>query len=346
MTYNVDNFMVPQYGQYNPYFPPAPYGFAPVCPTPSAPPKEELLSPLYPDLQKLYPRAPAIQPNQPPAVQPYQAPVVQIYQPPVVQPQQYVYLPPAAYLPPKPILTQSMHNQTKELLTKAHELAGSILKRERAPAFAPQQVRAVPQAQIPFRNPIHIDLADRSWKMFNNETHVHHHYHEENKSKKKKDDVALRLIVGLIGLTAALATAFFVGKAIAERDELKDEVLSYDDLKTRWDLHKSLYDDSYQLLVNRVVQRSDLILQRRQTSKTQKIALLVFGFMAGGAAFAGAVIASAPLMMLGVGIGAGVGVGAMFKLGYYMFSKRDEKDAKEIDRSLVELQDNVPLGLV
>ena len=338
MTYNLDNFMVSQYGQYNPYMPAAPGGFAPVYPPPSAPPEEEILSPLYPDLQKLYFQPPAVQPHQPLVVQPQQPPV---------QPQQYAYIPPAAYLPPpKPLLTQSMHNQTKELLAKAHEVSGSILKRARPPEFAPHAVRAAPHAQARYMNPIHIDLADRSWKMFNNETHVHHHYQEGRESKEKRNNVALRMIVGFIGLTAALATAFFVGKAMAERDELKDEVLGYDDLKTRWDIHKPYYDESYQLLVNRVVQRSDFILQRRQTSKAQKIALLVFGFIAGGAAFAGAVIASAPLMMLGLGIGAAVGVGAMFKLGYYLFSKRDEKDAKEIDRSLVELQDNQPLGLV
>lgn len=81
----------------------------------------------------------------------------------------------------------------------------------------------------------------------------------------------------------------------------------------------------------------DILAQRNQTNRTHKIALLVFSFIGGGTAIAGAIVGSTPLMLTAVAIGTAVSIAGLFKLGYSCFSTRDQKDAEAIERHLVDL---------
>jgi hypothetical protein len=86
----------------------------------------------------------------------------------------------------------------------------------------------------------------------------------------------------------------------------------------------------------------DAILQREQRDRVHKVALLVFAFITGGAAFAGALIGSSGLMLLGGVVGTCVGVIAMFKLGYACFSKQDQREAESLADDLRELNQLPP----
>jgi hypothetical protein len=294
----------------------------------TAPPADAFVpKPLYPDLSQFTPVVNGVPP-------------VPVYSNPV-QPQPFVYLSPQVMTPPKPILTRAIHDATLGLLSKANELTGAFLDRPtpRPPAYAPQAVHPVPVSKKgrSFMPPVNIDLSDRSWHMFNNNQERHVHYHQGEKKDETKDDKTTRVIVGLIGLTVAFVTAFFVGKAVAEGEEAHEDASSFEELKDSWNTNKQYYDEGYRNLVDRVVKRMDGFLERKQTNRTHKIALLIFGLIAGGTAFAGALLGSGALMVTGAGIGAVASVIALYKLGYAFFSTLNKKDAQAIDDAMGQL---------
>lgn len=259
---------------------------------------------------------------------------------PVPQPQ-YSYYAPVA---PKPVLTKAIHIQTEKLLAKASEMSASILygNVQNPPSYNPQYLQPVAPKTAPTYN---FDFSDKSWKMFNNETHVHHHHHHGEESDKK-DDTGTRVLVGVIGLVVAGVAAFFIGKAIAQGEDAAEENQSVEDLKTRWDINKICYEADYQATVDSIIGRMDALSERNQTNRIHKIALLVFGFIGGGTAVAGAIIGSGALMATAGAIGAFVAIAALFKLGYTCFSTRDQKDAQAIEKNLIDLNYMQPAVVV
>ncbi len=249
-------------------------------------------------------------------------------------------------IPPKPVVTQHVHHETEKLLAKAAEVSSSILYQPtpKFPSSTPSGQAKVVQPVITPLAPINIDLSDRRWEMFNNKTEVHHHHHNGGgKDVEKKEDTGTRLLVGAIGLTVALVTAYFAGKAIAQGEDEAEENVGFEKLKDCWNFNKVCYEDDYQSNVEDIVSRTDAILQRKQTSRTQNIALLIFAFIAGGVGFAGALMSSPALMTTAVALGALVGVATLFKLGYSCFSTRNVKDAQEIHYRFVELHQQQPI---
>jgi hypothetical protein len=240
---------------------------------------------------------------------------------------------------PKPAVPQQMYDQTLKLLNKAAEVSLSILGDDNnSTASSYYHSQAAPVVSKPVVAPnYHFDFSDKSVKLFNQETH-HTHYHNAEDSEKNKDDTGTRILVGLIGLVAAGVAAFFIGKAIAEGEDQEEENMSFETLKGQWNGNKSFFEYDYQSAVDIVVVKADAILERQQTNRTHKIALLVFGFAAGGTAVAGALIGSSVVMLAAGGMGACVTVATLFKLGYACFSTRDQKDAKAIEASLDQLR--------
>ncbi len=255
---------------------------------------------------------------------------------------------PPVYAAPQPapvhVLTPDMHYQTESLLAKATELASAILgqvdlyvvQNHPAPVFQPQYV---PQPAAPII-PVHLHLGgsrDRGFRMFNNETHIHHHYNNPAQDQEKSD-TNTRLLVGGLGLIAAFVTIFFVGKAEAEKEELDDTVAQYEKLKGQWQINKMCYDYRAQEFIDNIVENTDRILDRKQTNKAHKIALLWLGFGSGGVAFVGAVLAIKALMAAAVIGGAAVGAVAIYKLGYACFSGREAKEAAAINMDIRSLR--------
>lgn len=239
-------------------------------------------------------------------------------------------------------LTQSIHDKTQQLLSLADEQVAASLDRK-LPAPPPYNPQAAfhQQPQRGFSAPapaINIDMSDRSWRMFNNESHVHHHHAVQENQEKDKDQTGLRILVGVIGLTVALATAFFLGKAVAGQEDEQDEKVNFDDLNTAWNSNQGLYPANYRSTVTRIVGKMESIYARKTTDRTHKFVLLTFALIAGGSAFAGALVASKVLMIAAVVIGGCTGAAALYKLGYSYFSKREQKDAEAIEKGLFELR--------
>lgn len=265
------------------------------------------------------------------------------YAPPVPSAPPAPIYPQQAYAAPQPqliavhVLTPQVHYETESLLAKATELADSIsgrvthyvVQNRPAPVVQPQQA---PHYSPPII-PVICHMGSRGgggFRMFSNETHVHHHYDNSGQSGEK-DEKNARLLVGLLGLIAALTTIFFAGKAVAEKEELDDTVSTYQTLEGKWTQNKHSYDCTAQAYINRIVENVDKILERKQTNKTHKIALLAFGFVSSGVAFVGAVIAVKGLMVIGIVGGGAAGAVALYKLGYACFSNREAKEAEAIN---------------
>lgn len=256
-----------------------------------------------------------------------------------------VYGYPPAYVAPQAapvhVLTPAVHYQTESLLAKATELASAILGHvdvyvvQNQPSAQPQYI---PQPVAPVI-PVHFHLGggDRGFRMFNNETHVHHHYNNPAQDQEKSE-TNTRLLVGGLGLIAALVTIFFVGKAEAEKEELDDTVAQYEKLKGHWQNNRRCYDYTAQLYIDNIVDSTDRILDRKQTNKTHKIALLWLGFGSGSVAFVGAVLAIKALMVAAAIGGAAVGAVAIYKLGYACFSNRETKEAAAINTDISSLR--------
>lgn len=242
--------------------------------------------------------------------------------------------------PGQPSIPSLVHKKTLELLAKANEQVDIILDRKIiphvitpcCPAVVPQQPVLRP-AVAPFLN---VDLSDRSVRIFSKETHVHN---DGDKSKKEeKDNTGLRILVGVIGLAVALWTAFSVGKEIAKQEDAQEKTEDYETLKSTWDTNRSYYNNAYVINVDKVVNRMDAINARNATNRTHKMALLALTFAAGGAAFAGALVASNLLMGAAAVMGACAGVFALYKLGYACFNTREHKDANAIEKTLYTLE--------
>jgi hypothetical protein len=292
------------------------------------------------NLDNLYPAsAPPLENEIPPAIPPAYVPIYPHY--PHLQSFDQASIVPT--VPPRPNLTQTVHNDTKKLLAKAAEFSSAILgsssSKQHSYSSQYQHQTVKPSVAKPAAPIFNIDLSDRHWDMFNSKTEVHHHYHNgERKNAEKTDNTGIRILVGVAGFTIALVAAFFVGKAVAQGEDVAEENIGFEKLKDRWKFNKACYEGDHQALVEEVISRTDTILQRRQINHTHKIALLVFAFISGGAGFAGALIGSTALMTAAVALGVIVSIAALFKLGYACFSMREKNDARAIEKNLAELQ--------
>lgn len=238
----------------------------------------------------------------------------------------------------RPTLTRSIHDQTLALLTKLQNLTNSILKYDRPPAYAPNEgeKKVKSQSSIP---PIHIDLADRSFRMFNHETEVHHHHYSHEKGDKGKEESHknTRLLIGILGTMTTFVMAFFAGKVVAEYEDRQEEFSHFDTLKATWNSNKNCYDDAYQFAIDNMVKQGEDLLQRQRTQKIHKIALMFLGLTSGVLGVVGAVIGSSAMMISALGLGFGVSTISLFKLAYNCFSRREEKMAHALEESLIHL---------
>lgn len=265
-------------------------------------------------------------------------------------PQYQPYEHPPVYTPYKPTLTQAVHNQTLKLIEYASKLSSpnqnaNLTTQQTIHTQSVHPTVALSAFDPVFVPPINIDMSDRSVKIMNHETHVVNQHHVVNQQESKKEeadkekaDAEIRLLVGIVGTIATAVAAFFLGKAIAQFNDLKDDKSSFETLTTQWDHNKNCYEYDYQSEMDGIVSKSDALLRRKQTKLIHKIALLAFSFIAGGTAIAGALMGSKGLILVSAAMSAGVMVTSLFKLGYSCFSNRDQKDLQAIENSLGAIQ--------
>jgi ferritin-like metal-binding protein YciE len=218
----------------------------------------------------------------------------------------------------------AIYKETRELIIKAYELKESILRGNHQ-GIQQQPVRGHHRQNA---SPININYVS-----INNRPQ----HHGRGRHNQKDDDSAQRLFVGIISFLGTLALAFYMGKTVVQAEEEQAKIFEYEKLKSTWRSNKNHYDTRYQVLLDGVINRVDNILHRKETNRTQKIALIVLGLIAGGAAFGGALVGSGGLIALGIGVGAVASAIAVYKLAYACFSTQDQREAQLIENDLVEL---------
>lgn len=245
-------------------------------------------------------------------------------------------------------LKQAAHQYTVNLLSKALHISNSFIPYRHPPSFNPtREAHVFPSQTSNFPKVIYMKPAsDYNRRVFNPVTTYvshHHHYHFEPEGKhiekeneRKKKEEKERCIVGLIGFVVACTTAFFIGKTVAEDESVKEEK-DFENLKQNWNYNKIYYPPNYQFSVDDIICKTEMLLQRKKTHHTHKMALLILGFTAGGTAIAGALIGSTPLMLISTALGIGTAVGSLFKLGYTCFNTSDLNQAKELQENINNL---------
>lgn len=257
-------------------------------------------------------------------------------------------------VPPKPLLTKVIHEKTVQLLAEARKISGSILNRpiqpvQLVPVTQTQPVYTVPVPvyTVPvYTPPIYAVPIYTPPVHFGSTHHHHHHYHGERHPNQKEDNTGVRTLVGITAFIGALFLAYKTGQAVAQGEKVQKQAVSFEELKGDWEKNKTCYDSQFQSLVDHVVKKVDSVLQRRETNRAHKMALLILGLAACGTGFGGAVAGSGILMATGVGIGAVTSVVALYKIGYAYFSTLDQDDAEEIDlklNQLSQLQQPIPV---
>jgi hypothetical protein len=245
-------------------------------------------------------------------------------------------------VPPPPVYVMStpeMNQQTTNLLAKAGEIMTSVLNTGQSPIGYDKPagyVRPVAPPSI-----FNFDFSDRSWNLFGgNRTAVHHHHHAQDtrteKEREKEKERQDNLIIGVVSVVAGFALMFLFGKACAQNEDLKDDILGYSYLKSQWNQNKPYYNPAYASILDRVTYHVDRIMQRRESNKTHTMALLLFGLIAAGSGLVGAVFNIKEAKKGAVVLGVVTVALALFKAGYNYFSNRDKKDALQIQTALFE----------
>lgn len=252
------------------------------------------------------------------------------------------------YFPkPQPVLTHAKHQQTMALIYRAQGIVTSILPQPKPPAYNPHmgapvytKTKAAPAVSAA---PVVVNITDKSIKMFNNETTQVHHHHHGGQQQQKNDDTAGRWLAGIVGLIVVLGGAFLLGKAVTENEEQQEDIADFSVLKDQWSTNKVLYETDYQTSVESIVRHVENITGRKHTNKTHTIVLLFFGIAAGGSLVAGAVLAIQALIAAGLIVGTVVGGVAVYKVARHLFSSRDEKEAREIEKQIFYVNNNQPV---
>ncbi|MBA2369144.1 MAG: hypothetical protein H0V82_09000 [Candidatus Protochlamydia sp.] len=249
-----------------------------------------------------------------------------------------------------PSLTQAAHLDTLKLIDKMKEVVGSVL-----PAATPNtnfnlvanQRMETPTFAI---NPINLDFSRREYNLFSSKE-IHHHHAtpinhttiNEQQEQEKKNQANKNLLIGILGFGIMAATAYFLGKNDAQNEEAQQEEVSFESLKRKWSYNKNAYQaqgvnvSGIEDSINKVVG----ILNRKETERTHRTALLLLTFSAGALLAFGAIGGSALLIHSGLGIGAGTAIFALYKLGYAHFSNQNAKDAKIVENNLNTMRSSI-----
>lgn len=235
--------------------------------------------------------------------------------------------PPALVYP-----TQETHSITEKLIQKAKQISLGILGHSSPiQATSPHNCHffhSVPLRSVaPFVN---IDCSNRSVNMFNHQTSIQSEKKELN--SKKESALTARIVLAVLGVIIGTATAYLMGKEIAQAEEATEEKHCFEDLKIHWKLCRHDYNAQcvYQGEVDNIVFQVDFMMKRQEIDRIQGLALLMLGFAAGGAAVVGALIGSKVIMMSAIVLGTATVFTSLFKLGYNAFSHKDQREAQEI----------------
>jgi hypothetical protein len=246
--------------------------------------------------------------------------------------QDHQYAPQFPSAPAAPILTQTIHERTLQLLSKAHETANSILGSDRVTPITSQRNQAA--SSVPSA-PVFVNFSQPEYNVFSSRT-VHHHHYGRGEGE---DDSGKRTFAVIIGTVVAGVSAYLFGKITAENEEAQANEESLNSLEQDWKENQHIYTwqpngSEYIQRVNTIVNKTHVILNRQASNRHHKQAIIVAFLAAGILGVTGGIIASHALMTTGLVLGIGAGLFGLYKLGYQHFSQLDLKDAKAIEQNL------------
>lgn len=224
-------------------------------------------------------------------------------------------------------LTKEVLDETKELLAKVQQVAETNKQVIAEQARIRQEQRAVRQAKDRFV------FINNSIRMFNEET-VHYHAPQTAQEKKAEEEKSQRKWAVVLGTLLATAPAFLTGAARAVLEDIQDQ---YQELRTsidKWNINKSKYAFANVSKIDGVQAKASFILKRKLDSAIYKIVFYITILFSSITAVVGGLVASKTAMACGLFLGIPSTVAYLGRLGYIHFSKRDERDAGDINKEM------------
>lgn len=158
--------------------------------------------------------------------------------------------------------------------------------------------------------------------------------------RDKTDEKTNNVVIFLVTFIGSCVIAYLTGKALAEKDTVKDVKQTFSERVEEWETVKANYSEFQQTLIKTIISHVQQILNRKQSDKSSQVRLRV-GLLATTIIVAvGAVLNSAPLMAGGAVGSMGFSVILIFKWGYNSFDKRNDHHARIILKKLAKL--NLP----
>jgi hypothetical protein len=241
------------------------------------------------------------------------------------------------------VKSEKIEKQTNKLLSQAGGIAMSILQKNNSrpeaesPDYKENKTSITDKliAVLAVLPSIFIDNSRHETNIFSKKK-VYNVYEEQGNRGNNHEGI-IRLIVGLGAAALAAFGIYQAGKAMAQTEDLNEENMAFKERVKQWSVNKNLYAEDEQQKIDGIVNKAIAILERRKANKIFAIACLVTLVVAGVFALVGAIVASSKLMAFGAIVGVGAGLILLGKYAYDRFSRRDEKDAREIDRKLTKV---------
>lgn len=242
-------------------------------------------------------------------------------------------------------LSAAEHEKTQELVKLSAQIANQVLK-------PTSQETTSHQAETSHRANVHVpqmahsnsgnytsgsyNYSAPSYNILSPVTHQHSHHHytqiDTRTEKERKDDDMKnkQFWAALAGIVVTLGGAYFFGKYLAQGETSGDERVPFDRLTKKWEDSRTLYSEKYQETVDVIAEKTQRILNRKQSNDICKTAFAVSAIVSGLLLVTGGIAASPALMATGLVLLTVTGAAALFNWAYRSYSDMDSRDAKSI----------------
>lgn len=185
--------------------------------------------------------------------------------------------------------------------------------------------------------PVTIDLADRSINVLSrgNETHTHIHEApksaEEIKAQKEKEENNNRVQMVVVGTLLAAISAFFVGKFMAESNQIEREIKDLDAANKKWiDIKFSVSNITSQVIekIDDSVSRAEEMLTRKKSNHQYKLIYVASLVVSAVLGIAGGLAGATNLALAGVALAI---TGSIIMIGRWSFQYYDKQDQQDIN---------------
>jgi len=226
----------------------------------------------------------------------------------------------------------SIYNQeVTKFLSDAENVSNRILGKKIAtprPTPAPQPQRVVNHVHVGSPYPgVYVNTG--------------HHYHHGGYNGGRRGEVStgLRWAAGIAATAAGGIALYKLGSTISRGEETQEEIERLRSFRSKLKHYKTQYTNNDHLKkIDKVAKARESILQRTKRSSFVNLVLTVGVAVSAILGLAGALAASAPLLIAAVCVGATALGGAAIKWGFESTSKRNKADAEIISSHVSALK--------